>query len=102
MVDKKECLGSFILKATKYFVAVAHLHDPMQPIEWEILKRKIVIQNEINNNLSVSISKIWEKIILDLTAIMVNKRWQSIVHSSIQLIVVSLIKKQASPKITRM
>ena len=38
----------------------------MQPIECEIFKRKIAIQNEIT---SVSISKLWEKMILDLTAI---------------------------------
>ena len=39
----------------------------MQAIKCEILKPKIIIQNEIINNPTVSVSKLSEKMILDLT-----------------------------------
>ena len=57
MVDKKECPGNFTLNGTKDFVCVANKHDPMQPIECEILKRKILIQNEITSGFSTKSEK---------------------------------------------
>jgi len=64
----KECNGSFTLNnCGNSFTLKSHKHSPMFPIKCEIKKVRLEIDKLILENPSCSISKIWDKKLIELT-----------------------------------
>ena len=56
-LDKKECTSTFTLNNDSTFKCKLHLHDPMLPIECDVLKARIDLQDEIKVHPSISLPK---------------------------------------------
>jgi hypothetical protein len=67
-INGKECNGSFTLNNyDNSFTLKSHKHSHMFPIECEIKKIRLEIDKLILENPSRSISKIWDKKLIELT-----------------------------------